>query len=46
MAIPNLMALAALLPELQRLTIEYERKSGGKSPVEVQYADFHQRKPL
>jgi len=46
MAIPNLMALAALLPELQRLTIEYERKSGGKSPVEVQYADFHQCKPL
>ena len=46
MAIPNLIALGALLPELRRLTIEYERKSGGKPPVEVKYADFHQCKPL
>ena len=29
MAIPNLIALAALSPELRRLTIEYTKKSGG-----------------
>ncbi len=45
MAIPNLIALAWLSPELARLTIEYKRKTG-KHPVEVAYADFHQRKPL
>lgn len=46
MAIPNLIALTSLTPELKRLTIEYERKSGANPPVEVPYADFHQRKPL
>ena len=46
MAIPNLIALMALTPKLSRFTLEYERKSGNNSPVEVPYADFHQRKPL
>ena len=41
MAIPNLIALAVLSPELRRLTIEYKEKTGIK-PVEVPYADFHQ----
>ncbi len=44
MAIPNLIALAVLSPELRRLTIDYKksgRKAGGGT-----YADFHQRKPL
>ena len=45
MAIPNLIALFVLSPELSRLTIDY-RKRTGKRPAEVQYADFHQRKPL
>lgn len=46
MAIPNLIALAYLSPELRRLTIQYYsnltpmRASGGT------YEDFHQRKPL
>ena len=45
MAIPNLITLAVLSPELRRLTIEYKEKTGIK-PVEVSYADFHQCKPL
>ena len=45
MAIPNLIALAVLSPELHRLTIDYKQKTGEK-PVEVPYADFHQCKPL
>lgn len=44
MAIPNLIALAALSPELIRLTKEYQ--SGGLSANGGNYADFHQRKPL
>ena len=40
MAIPNLIVLAALSPELRRLTIDYKEKTGNK-PVEVPYADFH-----
>lgn len=44
MAIPNLIALAYLSPELVRLTKEY--KKTGHRPAEVYYADFHQRKPL
>ena len=44
MAIPNLIALARLSPELARLTIEY--KKSGPVPAEVHYADIHQRKPL
>lgn len=46
MAIPNLIALAVLSPALSRLTIDYKRKNGRNRPVEVYYADFHQRKPL
>lgn len=46
MAIPNLIALAALSPELIRLTIEYKTKSGGQAVSGGNYADFHQRKPL
>ena len=43
MAIPNLIALVALAPRLRRLTLEYERISGPKKPVEVYYADLDQR---
>ena len=46
MAIPNLIVLAALSPELVRLTNEYRRKSGGSAASGGNYADFHQRKPL
>ncbi len=46
MAIPNLLALAALSPELRRLTLEYIQKTRLSQPVEVYYADFHQRQPL
>ena len=46
MAIPNLIALAYLSPELRRLTIEYTQKIRRPAPVEVNHADFHQRKPL
>ena len=46
MALPNLILLAVLSPVLSRLTIDYKRKSGNYVPVEVQYADFHQCKPL
>ena len=45
MALPNLIALAYLSPELIRLTREYTKRTG-KKPVEVTYADFHQCKPL
>lgn len=40
MAIPNLIALIALAPELTRLTREYKRKRGDS------YEYIHQRKPL
>ncbi len=46
MAIPNLIALAALSPELVRLVIEYRTKSGGQAASGGNYADFHQCKPL
>jgi len=46
MVIPNLISLAVLSPEVIRLTKEYIEKTGGKTPVEVPYADFHQCKPL
>ena len=47
MAIPNLLTLTALLPEVRRLTIEYKDTiSGGKAASGGNYADFHQRKPL
>lgn len=45
MAIPNLISLAAMLPELRRLTKEY-RKSGTSAAGGGKYANFHQRKPL
>ena len=45
MVIPNLITLAALSPELCRLTKEY-KKSGGSVTGGGKYADFHQRKPL
>lgn len=46
MAIPNLIALAVLAPELVRLTIEYKTKSDGKTVSGGNYADIHQCKPL
>ena len=46
MAIPNLLVLAALAPELSRLTKEYKKKSGGSSAEGGNYADFHQCQPL
>ena len=46
MAIPNLIALAYLSPELKRLTLEYKEKSGACTASGGNYADFHQRKPL
>ncbi len=45
MAIPNLITLAALTPELQRLTKEY-RKQDSHAVRGGNYADFHQRQPL
>ena len=46
MAIPNLIALAALTPELVRLTIDYKEKAGVFSAGGGNYANFHQCKPL
>ncbi len=40
MAIPNLIALAALTPQIVRLTEDYREKNGGY------YADIHQREPV
>lgn len=45
MAIPNLITLVALVPELSRLTKEY-KISGALDAGGGNYADFHQRKPL
>ena len=45
MAIPNFITLAALSPELARLTKEY-RKSAPIRDGGGNYANFHQRKPL
>lgn len=45
MAIPNLIALIVLSPELSRLIIDFQRKPAIR-PVEVHYADIHQCKPL
>ena len=45
MAIPNLITLAALSPELARLTKEY-RKSAPNRDGGGHYANFHQCKPL
>ena len=46
MAIPNLIALAALSTEVVRLTKEYTQNPANRAPVEVPYANFYQRKPL
>ncbi len=46
MAIPNLIMLACLSPELSRLAKEYKQKSGDIAAGGGNYADFHQRKPL
>lgn len=45
MAIPNLITLAALTPELVRLTKEY-KNTGGRTAGGGTYADFHQCEPL
>ena len=45
MAIPNLLALACLTPEVARLTKEYI-KSDKRTVSGGNYADFHQCKPL
>ena len=46
MAVPNLIVLAALTPELSRLTKEYIKKQGGKAAEGGNHADFHQCQPL
>ena len=46
MAIPNLIALAYLSPELVRLTKQYKRNQAVLAADGGYYADFHQRKPL
>jgi AGCS family alanine or glycine:cation symporter len=45
MAIPNLITLAIMTPEVIRLTKDY-RKSDAVAVSGGTYADFHQRKPL
>ena len=46
MAIPNLIALAALSPELIRLTKEYKLRTGGVAADGGTYENVDQRKPL
>ena len=46
MAIPNLIALAALSPVLVRLTKEYKNNLAGSSANGGTYESFHQCKPL
>ena len=46
MAIPNLIALAALSPVLVRLTKEYKNNLAGTSANGGTYESFHQCKPL
>ena len=46
MAIPNLIALAALSPELARLTKEYKQSLAGKPAKGGTYENFHQCQPL
>ncbi len=46
MAIPNLIALAALSPELVRLTKEYQKKTAENRAEGGNYESIHQRKPL
>ncbi len=45
MALPNLITLAVLTPEVLRLTNDYT-KSDGRAVSGGNYANFHQRKPL
>ena len=45
MAIPNLITLAVLTPEVVRLTKDY-KKSGNQKAGGGNYANFHQCKPL
>lgn len=46
MAIPNLLALFLLTPELRRLTKDYGRVYGCLPAVGGTYEDFNQRKPV
>ena len=46
MAIPNLIVLAVLSPELIRLTKSYKRKTAVSSVAGGTYEDIHQRQPL
>ena len=46
MAIPNLIALGVLSPELARLTKEYQHMSARKQAAGGQYESFNQCKPL
>ena len=46
MAIPNLIALAALSPVLARLTREYKNNLAGRAANGGTYESFHQCKPL
>ena len=46
MAIPNLIALILLSPELVRLTDQYRRNIGGSTAGGGNHADFHQCQPL
>ena len=46
MAIPNLIVLVMLAPELARLAKEYIKKEGGIAAEGGNHADFHQCQPL
>ncbi|MBQ3147700.1 MAG: sodium:alanine symporter family protein [Oscillospiraceae bacterium] len=46
MAVPNLLVLAVLSPELIRLTKSYKRKKADTSAAGGTYEDIHQRQPL
>lgn len=46
MAIPNLITLAYLSPELIRLTREYKMNNGRKTAIGGTYENIHQCKPL
>lgn len=46
MAIPNLIAVIGLLPELRRLTLEYTTLKRGKTAAGGTYENFNQRKSL
>ncbi len=46
MAIPNLIALAWLSPELRRITKEFYKKTKGSSPLGGTYEDFNKRQPV